>query len=66
MIPSPFSMKQQLNIIVLSCLAFALTVACSSDSKALQKNIRWYSLKEGIKIAGERERKVFLYFRADW
>ncbi len=59
-------MKQKLNIIVLSCLAFTLMVACSSDSKALQKNIRWYSLEEGIKIAGESERKVFLYFRADW
>lgn len=66
MIPSRFPLGQKLNRIVFSWLAFTLLVACSSDSKALDRKIRWYSLEEGIKIAGEREKKLFLYFRADW
>ena len=59
-------MKQKLNILALACLAFSLMVACSSGSKDALRNIHWYSLNEGIKIAGEMEKKVLLYFRADW
>jgi len=41
-------------------------VACSSGSKDALQNNRWYTLDEGIKIAGEMEKKLLLYFRADW
>ncbi len=59
-------MKQKFKIFALACLAFPLMVACSSDSKDAFRNNSWYSLDEGIKIAGEMEKKVLLYFRADW
>jgi len=59
-------MKNLKNLLAIACLAFTLMVACSSDSTDALQNNRWYTLDEGIKIAGEMEKKVLLYFRADW
>jgi len=59
-------MKNLKNLLAIACLAFTLMVACSSGSKDALQNNRWYTLDEGIKIAGEMEKKVLLYFRADW
>ncbi len=63
---SAIPMKQKFNMLAFVCLAIAMIVACSSGSNDAPQSTRWYSLHEGIKIAGEMEKKVLLYFRADW
>jgi len=59
-------MRNLKNILAITCLAFSMIAACSSGSTDALQNNHWYSLDEGIKIAGEMEKKVLLYFRADW
>jgi len=58
--------KKNSFITGVACLAFILTVACSSGTTDAQKNIHWYSLERGIEIAGAEQKKVFLYFWASW
>ena len=43
-----------------------LLSACSYQTPNALNNITWHSLDEGIKRAAELNKKVFIYFRADW
>jgi len=47
---------------------FGIAVLCISTfwSTAFSAGIRWYSYAEGIAIAKEENKKIFLYFWADW
>jgi len=59
-------MKQKLKIFIITGLALALMMACSSDPPDTSQNVRWYSLDDGLRLAGALDKKVFLYFWAKW
>ena len=59
-------MKQKLKMIAMTCMAFALIAACSNDLTDAVQSISWYTLDDGIKSAKQSDKKIFLYFRADW
>lgn len=45
---------------------FLLLPACSSNQEASSGVISWQTYGEGLQAAGTQDKKVFLYFRADW
>lgn len=59
-------MKKTFEIVTIALMIPALMAACSSDTMDAAHKIRWYSMGEGLVAAGESDKKVFLYFRADW
>jgi len=59
-------MKQKIKIFIISYILIALMMACSSDPTDAPKNVRWYSLDDGLMVAGKLDKKVLLYFWAKW
>jgi hypothetical protein len=59
-------MKQKLKIFIIAGIALVLMMACSSDPTDTPQNIRWYSLDDGLMVAGKLDKKVFVYFWAKW
>jgi thioredoxin-related protein len=56
------------NIFKYACFLTAIIFILStlSCSFASSKFIRWYTYKQGIELSKKEEKKIFLYFYADW
>ena len=56
----------KLKPIVVVFIIFFCFLAWLPHSFASSENIKWYSYDEGMALGKNEEKKVFLYFYADW
>jgi len=54
------------KILIITCVILNVLFACSNQTASALNNINWNSLAEGVKKAADSDKKVFIYFRADW
>ncbi|CAB5087096.1 hypothetical protein D3OALGB2SA_1062 [Olavius algarvensis associated proteobacterium Delta 3] len=60
-------MSLSLKLITVAILLLPLLSGCGSqESVASLAKIGWQSYDAGLRQAAESDKKIFLYFRADW
>ena len=60
-------MNRRCIVIAAASLLIPMLLSCGSqDSVNSLANFGWYAYDAGLRQAGASEKKIFLYFRADW
>jgi thioredoxin-related protein len=52
--------------IVIFAIFISLLIIVPSQSFATSNQINWQTFEQGLSLAAKQEKKIFLYFHADW